>query len=259
MERSRLRFALGALCLAVTTASGASAQVLGTFNWQMQPFCHRVVLTLTGVAGTFTLDGFEDQCGASSKASAIGVGTFTATGALTLNFTIVTAPSGKPVHVSAVVSTATGHGAWSDSVGNTGTFVMGGAAPGLPVRPLPASGLAPGAITAVEIAVGAIAGSKIVDSAVGASKIAPGAVGARHLGTITTRTGAASLIPAGGFGSATATCLAAEAVLSGGNLNSSDVVVVSSRRFGADGWVVFGRNDSSASRTITAQANCLAP
>lgn len=257
MTRSRPRIALGALCLTVLTASSVSAQVLGTFTWQMQPFCHRVVLTLTGVAGTFTLDGFEDQCGASSKASAIGVGTFTATGDLTLNFTIVTPPAGRPVHVSAVVSTANGHGTWSDSVGNAGTFVMGGAVPGLPARALPASGLPPGAITAVDIAPDAIGASKIAAGAVGQSELASGAIRAGHLGTITTRIGSIPVAP-GGTSFATAGCLAGEKVLSGGNRTNLSLVVVASHRSG-NGWVVVVRNDTNASVTATAEAYCLAP
>lgn len=257
MTRSRIGAALGAACLTMTLASAASAQVLGTFNWQMQPYCHRVVLTLTGVTGTFTLDGFDDQCGASSRASAIGVGTFTATGDLTLNFTIVTPPAGRPVHVSAVVSTANGHGTWSDSVGNTGTFVMGGAVPGLPARPLPASGLAPGTITAVDIAADAVGASKIAAGAVGQSELASGAVRAAHLGSITTRIGSIPVAP-GGISYATAGCLAGEKVLSGGVRLNLSLVVVGSIKSGG-GWTVAVRNESNASVTATAEVYCLAP
>jgi hypothetical protein len=256
MKRSRLRIAPGVLCLALMTASSASAQVLGTFNWQMQPFCHRVVLTLTGVAGTFTLDGFEDQCGASGKGSAIGVGTFTSTGDLTLNFTIVTAPAGRPVHVSAVVSTGSGHGTWSDSVGNTGTFVMGGAVPGLPARTLLTSGLAPGSITASELAADSVGASEIAASAVGTLELAESAVRSRHLAAIALRSSSNIGIAPGAVGQATASCLGGEEVISGGNTSQTDVVLLASRRQ-ANGWVVIGRNDSSAVRTITAQAYCL--
>jgi hypothetical protein len=144
-------------------ATAASAQVYGTFTWQMQPYCNKVTLTLTSLTGNFILDGFEDQCGTTNKASAVGVATFNAVNNVTLNFTIVPAPSGKPVHVSAVVSPADGSGTWTDSVGNFGTFAFFGNVPGLPARPLPPSGIAPAVITNVEIANDAITGAKVAN------------------------------------------------------------------------------------------------
>ena len=39
-------------------------------HWQLQPYCNRV--TLTVVAGTFRLDGVDDQCGAATQAGATG-------------------------------------------------------------------------------------------------------------------------------------------------------------------------------------------
>ncbi|MFN8574180.1 MAG: hypothetical protein U0132_19175 [Gemmatimonadaceae bacterium] len=142
-------------------APTAHAQVFGTFPWQMQPYCNVVTLTLTSSPAGFNLDGVDDQCGATNKASAVGVASFNASGNVTLNFSIVTAPSGKPVHVSAVVSPANGTGAWTDSVGNSGTFAFFGATPGLPARPQPTSGLAAATITTVEIAAGAVGGTDI--------------------------------------------------------------------------------------------------
>jgi hypothetical protein len=69
-------------------------------------------------------------------------------------------------------SSDTGAGTWTDSAGHTGSFVFGGAAPGLPPRPLALSGLAPSIVTTVEIA----------DGAVGASDIDPTQVQARVTG-----------------------------------------------------------------------------
>jgi hypothetical protein len=114
----------------------ASAQVFGTYSWQMQPFCNRITLTLTTVTGNFTLDGSDDQCGAAKQGSAAGIGVFNPDGTVSLNFTIVASPSGIPVHVSANVSPANGQGTWSDDSGNTGTFAFFGNTGGLP--PLPA-------------------------------------------------------------------------------------------------------------------------
>ncbi len=139
----------------------ASAQVVGPFSWQLQPYCNIVTVTLTRGPAGFTLDGTEDQCGAFNKASAFGVASFNGGGFVTVNFTIVTAPSGKPVHVSAVVRPDTGHGTWTDSAGNAGTLAFFGTAPGLPPRPLPASGLPPSVVTTAEIANGTVGAADI--------------------------------------------------------------------------------------------------
>ncbi len=127
----RILFALAILHLTVVSVS---AQVLGPFPWQMQPFCNVVTLTLTGTATGFTLDGVDDQCGATSKASATGTASFNASGNVTLSFTVVAAPDGRASHVSAVVSPATGSGTWTDGAGNAGTFAFFGATPNLPTR-----------------------------------------------------------------------------------------------------------------------------
>ncbi len=135
-EREMTRRILWLIAAAVVLLPArASAQVFGTFTWQMQPYCNRVTLTLTNSPGGFTLSGSDDRCGAVSKSGATGVAVFNANGTLGLNFTIVTSPAGLAVHVSASVSPANGQGTWSDDVGNSGTFAFGGNAAGLPVRP----------------------------------------------------------------------------------------------------------------------------
>jgi hypothetical protein len=139
----------------------ASAQVFGTFPWQMQPYCNVVTMTLTNSPAGWSLVGVDDQCGAPQKASAYGVASFGATGAVTLSFTIVTAPAARPVHVSAEISPATGSGTWKDSAGNTGVLAFFGQTPGLPVRPLPASGLGVSVITSAELAPGSVRAADI--------------------------------------------------------------------------------------------------
>jgi len=104
----RLMIALGAMALG---ASSASAQVLGTFTWQMQPYCNKVTVTLTTVATGYMLHGFDDECGAGPRGSAVGTVVLNPNGSASVNFTI-------------------------DSFGNAGSFALGGAMPGLPPRPL---------------------------------------------------------------------------------------------------------------------------
>lgn len=161
MAVNRFRISLVATCVMLVFASSASAQVFGTFNFQMQPYCNVVTMTITQIPTGFTLDGFDDQCAALKRASLVGMATLNPDGTVGVTFTIVTAPGGKGVHVSAVISPVTGSGTWTDSVANTGTFVLAGAVPGLPPRPLPTSGIGASVITTTEIAAGAVGGSDI--------------------------------------------------------------------------------------------------
>ena len=132
------RVVVSALAAGVLLApTVVSAQVFGTFNWQMQPYCNRVTITLTTAAPGFTLAGTDDQCGAGTRGSVTGIGQFNPNGTVGLNFTIVTSPAGQPVHVSAQVNPANGQGTWSDSLGNRGPFAFSGTQAGLPPRPDP--------------------------------------------------------------------------------------------------------------------------
>ena len=141
-------------------ASDASAQVFGTFSWRMEPYCNVVTLTITQFPGGYTLDGNDNQCGTGKLASATGQALINPDGTVGLDFTIITSPSGKDVHVAALISPANGSGTWTDSVGNIGTFLLGVAGAGSP-RPLPASGLGVAVITTTEIAAGAVGASDI--------------------------------------------------------------------------------------------------
>jgi hypothetical protein len=52
------------VCLLLLCTSRATfAQPIGTFRWQMQPYCNVVALNVTQIGGVYTLDGFDDQCG----------------------------------------------------------------------------------------------------------------------------------------------------------------------------------------------------
>lgn len=134
LKRMAVRSLLTALAIAAG-ASSASAQVFGTFTWQMQPYCNQVTLTLTSVTGNFTLDGSDNMCGGAKKSSAVGIGVFNPDGSVGINFEIVL-PTGQSVHVAASVSPANGQGTWSDDLGNSGTFAFFGNSPGLPPLPV---------------------------------------------------------------------------------------------------------------------------
>lgn len=136
MRRRLPRVLLFSLAVLSFSTAGASAQVFGTFSWQMQPYCNKVVLTLTTTPTGFSLSGYDDACGASQRSTAAGQAVFNPDGTVGVNVVLVASPSGRPASISGVVSPATGTGTWTDSLGRTGTFAFGGNTPGLPVRPL---------------------------------------------------------------------------------------------------------------------------
>lgn len=128
--------------LTVLTPTIALAQPLGTFRWQMQPYCNVVTLNVTLQNGVYRLDGTDDQCGAEKAASAVGTAFGNPDGSIGLGLTIVPAPSGAPVHIGATISLATLSGTWHDSTGQTGTFVSTrGAGTGGTPRPATTLGL----------------------------------------------------------------------------------------------------------------------
>jgi hypothetical protein len=185
----------------------ASAQPLGAFYWQLAPFCNVVAVHITQhvtpSGAVYALTGFDDQCGATERATLVGTAIFNHDGSVGVGLSIVVAPGGAPVHVDARVNLALLSGPWVDSAGNAGTFVPlspargealrlpgSGLTTGSP-RPLSANGIAPGSITAMQIAPGAVgatqlapgavSGSAIADGSITSEQIAPGAIGAAQI------------------------------------------------------------------------------
>lgn len=125
---------IAALALFCISATSASAQIFGTFSWQMQPYCNSVTLSLITMPTGFTVEGIDNQCGGPNKGSVVGTAAFNATGNLVLNFTVVL-PSTRSSQVTAFVSPATGEGTWTDGNGYAGTFKFFGNTPNLAPRP----------------------------------------------------------------------------------------------------------------------------
>jgi hypothetical protein len=115
-------------------AGPAAAQPLGTFSWQLQPYCNRVTFTVTQNGAVFTLDGFDDRCGATARAAAAGVAVLNPNGSVSLGFTVV-APDGALL-VDATINPSTLGGTWRDDRLDGGSFVFNASAPGDP-RPGP--------------------------------------------------------------------------------------------------------------------------
>ncbi len=128
----------------------ASAQPLGTFRWNTAPYCNVLNLTVTQIGATFTLDGFDEQCGGNPRLPAHGIAVPQANGTVLLGIAIVNRPgSVTPMNVEAVIDPATISGTWRDSVGNSGRFpfnpgpTSGGPRPG----PINGGGSIPSAIS----------------------------------------------------------------------------------------------------------------
>jgi len=144
-----LRFLCSGLVagVAALAAVAAEAQPLGTFTWQLQPFCNVVTVNVSQQGAVYTMDGYDDQCGAARRAPIVGLGTPNPDGTIGLGWNIVTTPGGRGVQVDARITLPSASGSWTDSAGNAGTLALG-ASTGGSARPLPSSPAAiPGAFS----------------------------------------------------------------------------------------------------------------
>ncbi len=172
------------VCL-LAQAWPATAQTLGTFRWQLQPYCNVVTLTITQLGSQFRFEGFDDQCNAATRAAVTGLGVPNADGSLEFGLTII--GSAGPQHLDVTFAIATIGGPWRDGSGNTGTFAFlpaGNGTAGAP-RPFPVARPAPGSVTTATIAVGAVDSSKILDGSVAAVDVLSAEIQRRVNGTCT--------------------------------------------------------------------------
>jgi hypothetical protein len=156
---------LAALCLALSSTS-AYAQSLGTFRWQLQPFCNVITVNVTQQGAIYVLDGTDDRCGNGNQSgSAVGIAYLTPQGLVGFGITTVL-PGGTPVHTEATLSLSSLGGTWRDSAGNSGAFVFNGALPGATPRPIPSGGIPTASITNIHIANNAVTTANIVDASI---------------------------------------------------------------------------------------------
>src|SRR5262245_7645952 len=130
--------------LAALTAPRLGAQALGTFSWQLQPYCNVVMLNVHQEGALYRLQGIDDQCGAGPHASVTGLAFPNPDGSIGFGLTIVTVPGGRSLHVDATITLDTLGGTWRDSEKQTGAFVYtpGPGAGGSP-RPTPSATAGP--------------------------------------------------------------------------------------------------------------------
>jgi hypothetical protein len=160
----------------LASTSPAEAQRLGTFRWQLAPFCNVLTLTVDQVAGHYVLSGTDDLCDAAIPAGVTGTANLNRDGTIGLKMTVVR-PDGWAVGTSAAVSLGLS-GTWRDEYGQSGTFLF---APG-PVsggrRPITLVGsfaIAYTAGAANQIGVSAFSYGRALDfqPSIGASNIIP--------------------------------------------------------------------------------------
>ncbi|MBP7777428.1 MAG: tail fiber domain-containing protein [Acidobacteria bacterium] len=146
----------------------AGAQSLGTFRWQLQPFCNVVTVTVTQQGSNYTLDGYDDQCGTPQRAPVVGLGTPNPDGTIGFGLHVVTAPGGRAVQIDARISLAALSGPWTDSTGNSGTLVYN-AGTGGSARPFPPAPPTIPATFALQPDGGFLAGGNLLTGAIPAS------------------------------------------------------------------------------------------
>ncbi|MGE4085373.1 MAG: tail fiber domain-containing protein [Vicinamibacterales bacterium] len=123
-------------------AGSAAAQSLGTFRWQLQPYCNVITVVVTQVGSRYRVEGTDDRCGAAQTASVIGTAFLNPDGSVGLGLNIVSVPTGLAQPVAATISLATLSGTWNGT-GQSGqfTFTPGAGSGGSP-RPTPATAAA---------------------------------------------------------------------------------------------------------------------
>lgn len=181
--RPRLLMRLPLVVVAVLVLTGGpgvrgQGATLGTFRWQLLPFCNVVSLTVVQQGGQYHVDGTDDLCNAPRQASVVGRAFPNPDGSIGLGLTTVTTIGAAPVHIDARIALDTLSGPWTDSAGNGGTFTFRpGPATGGGPRPVPPGGIAPGSITSAHLAPGAVTAAQLAPGAITTAGIAAAAAG----------------------------------------------------------------------------------
>ena len=244
------------LCALVMLALGrpAAAQPVGTFQFQLVPYCDVITLAVVQQGAQYQLDGTGNQCGAGTRASVTGLAFPNANGLLGFGFTMVTAPGGTPIHVDADLNLATLNGTWRDSTGLSGQFLLvtGGGGPGFARPPSNA-----GDISAVTAGAGLSGGGTsgpvalAVDFAATQQRVS-GACPAAQLMTGVNQDGSVVCQSVTGAGGGDITAVVAGAGLTGGASTGDAALAVS---FGGPGAVSLAARSDHTHQLATGTRN----
>jgi hypothetical protein len=103
--------------------SGAASAVesLGTFTWQLFPFCNVLTLTIVSDGPIATVSGYDNGCGAGQRQAVVGSAFPNPDGTVGIGVTILSA-TGLPSHVQALIAAGGASGTWKDEGGQSGAF-----------------------------------------------------------------------------------------------------------------------------------------
>ncbi len=180
-------FAVWLASATVLSAATVGAQPLGSFSWQLQPFCNNLTVNVTQHGSLYTIEGSDDQCGAPQRAPLVATAMLNPDGTIGFGLHIVTVPGGRAVAIDARILLGSLSGQWSDSAGNSGTFAFNARTGGLPrpVPTIPAITLAPGSITAAQLAPAAVTTANVADRSITPEKLSVGLPRLRSSGLTT--------------------------------------------------------------------------
>ena len=104
LRRAGLRLVVRCLLVVgvLSVAARSDAQTIGTFTWQMQPYCNVMVFTVSSDGAAYRLTGYDDACGAVDRVPAAGIVTPNGDGTFSLSFFTVT-PDGRASHVTSTL------------------------------------------------------------------------------------------------------------------------------------------------------------
>jgi hypothetical protein len=110
-------------CVLLMGATSASAQVLGSFRWNLAPHCNVLTLRVEQKGAIYELAGTDDQCGAPVAAAANGSAHVNPDGTASLAITVIR-PDGIAITSHASINLTTLSGTWSDEYANGGAFTF---------------------------------------------------------------------------------------------------------------------------------------
>ena len=103
-------------------AAPARAQTIGTFRWNVAPFCSVINLTVTQHGSVYALHGFEEQCGGNPRLPVYGVAILQADDTIWMGLTTIF-DFGNGLHTQATML-SNFSGSWRDNANQTGTWVF---------------------------------------------------------------------------------------------------------------------------------------
>ncbi len=171
--------ALAVVWILLLSAVGASAQSLGTFRWQLQPYCNVVSVNVVQAGGVYQLDGVDEQCGAATRGAVSGLAFPNPDGSIGFGLTVVRSPGGSPLHIDASIVLATLSGTWRDGGGRSGSFQFN--PPTVPAgSPIPAASVITGVVAGAGLTGGATSGGATLAIDFAGSGSAPTAARSDH-------------------------------------------------------------------------------